>query len=57
MKYERAGGCSNYGLVRIAGANGIIDFDNLSECDQACLKRYVFNIKYFQIKNPRNIDF
>ena len=37
MKYERDGGCPNYGRIRIV--NGILDIDDLSECNQACLKK------------------
>lgn len=36
MKYDRPGGCPNYGKVRIA--NGILDFGDRSECDKACLE-------------------
>ena len=37
MKYDRPGGCPNYGKVRIA--NGILDFGDRSECDKACLEK------------------
>ena len=39
MKFERLGGCPQYGKVKIE--NGILDVHGLSECDTACLKKWV----------------